>query len=174
MKLTNYIREAFVRSAMNDVPEVDYQELATKLVVGHVVSTAPAAIQKAIKAGSPESDWVGRSYLSMPGSLRGVYVPGPHATRGNFPQPVLDEIKRLDEALSQQMTQRKELESNLTAAAKSVTTRAALVTLLPEFEKYLPANEQAACKTLPAVANIMAGFVNAGWPKDSKPSKVAK
>ena len=174
MKLTNYIREAFVRSAMNDVPEVDYQGLATKLVVGHVVSTAPEAIQKAIKARSPESDWVGQSYLSMPGSLHGVYVPGPPTTREAFPQTVRDEIKRLDEALSKQKTQRNELESNLTAAAKSVTTRAALATLLPEFEKYLPANEQAACKTLPAVANIMAGFVKAGWPKDSKASKVTK
>lgn len=171
MKLTNYIREAFVRSAMNDVPEVDYQEQATKLVVAYVVSTAPASIQKALKAGSPESDWIVRSHLGLPGSMGCVYIPGPNTKWSTFSQPVRDEIKRLEEALSKQTAQRKELMVSLGAAAKSVTTRAALATLLPEFEKYLPANEQAACKTLPAVANIMAGFVKAGWPKDTKASK---
>ena len=59
-----------------------------------------------------------------------------------------------------------ELETKLMAAANSCTTRKALVELLPEFEKYLPADQAAACKTLPAVANIMADFVKAGWPKD--------
>lgn len=174
MKLTNYMREAFVRSAMNDVPEIDYNERAQKLVTAYVVSVAPAAIQKVLKAGGSDSDWVTRTYTSMPGSLSSVYVPGPHVELISFPQHVRDEVKLLDEALSHQRAQRRELESNLSAAAKSVTTREALATLLPEFEKYLPASEQAACKTLPAVANIMAGFVKAGWPKDTKPTKEKK
>lgn len=69
-----------------------------------------------------------------------------------------------DEALAQKR-RRKDLEAKLSAAAESCTTRKALADLLPEFAKYLPEDEAAACKTLPAVANIVADFTKAGWPK---------
>jgi hypothetical protein len=47
-----------------------------------------------------------------------------------------------------------------------VSTRKALVDLLPEFEKYLPADEAKAIASLPAVANVLSDFVKAGWPKN--------
>ena len=38
MRLTNYIREAFVRSVMNDVPSIDYEEKIRNLVNKKVVA----------------------------------------------------------------------------------------------------------------------------------------
>jgi hypothetical protein len=68
--------------------------------------------------------------------------------------------------LANQVEKRKELRSKLQATADAVTTRKALIDLLPEFEKYLPADEAKAVATLPAVANVLSDFVKAGWPKN--------
>ena len=46
-------------------------------------------------------------------------------------------------------------------------TRAALAAALPEFEKYLPADEPKALRSLPSMANVASEFVKAGWPKKS-------
>ena len=76
-----------------------------------------------------------------------------------------------DSAEKEQEGIRASLKSQLKSAAHSVTTRKALAALLPEFEKYLPADEAAACKTLPVVQNIVADFAKAGWPKGKKAAK---
>ena len=57
------------------------------------------------------------------------------------------------------------------AAAMSCTTRKALANLLPEFEQYLPEDTPAAIRSLPAIANIVADFSKAGWPKDKTKEK---
>ena len=67
---------------------------------------------------------------------------------------------------------RKALAEKLRAVAYSVTTRKALAAALPEFEKYLPPDDAAAIRTLPVVANVVADFVKAGWPKGKKPATV--
>jgi hypothetical protein len=59
---------------------------------------------------------------------------------------------------------RADLRSKLKSVAYSVSTRKALVAALPEFEKYLPADEAKAVRTLPVVQNVVADFVKAGWP----------
>ena len=43
--------------------------------------------------------------------------------------------------------------------------------MLPEFEKYLPADEQKALRSVPVVANLVADFTKAGWPKDKAARK---
>ena len=60
------------------------------------------------------------------------------------------------------------LREKLHGCAYAVTTRKALVDLLPEFEKYLPADDASVCRTLPVVQNVVSDFVKAGWPKDGK------
>ncbi len=44
---------------------------------------------------------------------------------------------------------------------------------LPEFAKYAP-HEEATSKNLPALANVVAEFSKAGWPKDSRPAEPPK
>jgi len=44
------------------------------------------------------------------------------------------------------------------------TTTKQLRELLPEFDRYLPAEEEKTLRTLPVVQNIVADFVKAGWP----------
>jgi hypothetical protein len=52
--------------------------------------------------------------------------------------------------------------------AEGASTRKALVAALPEFEKYLPAEVEAPVRSLPAIANVVAEFTKAGWPKGEK------
>jgi hypothetical protein len=91
----------------------------------------------------------------------------------SLPAKALEKMNALAVAKATQASDRDTLSAKLQAAANSVATRKALVELLPEFEKYLPADEGAACKTLPAVANLLADFSKAGWPK-SATAKTAK
>lgn len=53
-------------------------------------------------------------------------------------------------------------------AISACTTRKQAAEVLPEFEKYLPEDEPKALRTLPALANVAADFVKAGWPKNAK------
>jgi hypothetical protein len=104
MKLTNTVRQAFIRAVMADVPCIDYAQMARNAVTADNMSKLP----KKVAAVAPETiaqlrDW-----------------------------------KALDAA---QRKQREELESKLGGCVYSVTTRKALVSLLPEFEKYLPADD---------------------------------
>ena len=57
--------------------------------------------------------------------------------------------------------------------ALGASTRKGLADALPEFEKYLPADEPAAVRSLPVVANVVADFVKAGWPKGKQPARAA-
>jgi len=88
----------------------------------------------------------------------------PHGVNYQPSSEVAKLLEALKEKKEAQDKMHRDLEAKLMAAANSCTTRKALVDLLPEFEKYLPAGQAEACKTLPAVANIMADFVKAGWP----------
>lgn len=85
---------------------------------------------------------------------------------------ILIRLKQAEKPTDEQVAQRAKLESNLRATACSVTTREALVKLLPEFEKYLPAADAPQDRTVPALANLVADFVAAGWPKGKEPAAV--
>ena len=170
MKLTKFMRDAFVRGAMLDVPQIDYNEQARTLVQKAALGMAPPAIQKLAKPGSVENEWLRRKTMSMPGCLSNVVIltNDDYPALESFPPDVVSEVKRLRLAMNAQDEQLSGLERKLTAAANSVTTRKALAELLPEFEKYLPADAPAACRTLPAIANVVAEFSKAGWPKGAK------
>jgi len=160
MKLTNYIRDAFVKSVMNDVPQKDYSQQIQDMVRKSLHSTLPPKIKELA------TDPVLSRYLnSRSGSFYGVYTPYFGDRQEHLPvkdQVAIQKIKDLKDA---QDTQRKDLETKLKAAAYGCTTSKALLELLPEFGKYLPAEEEKTCRTLPAVANLMADLSKAGWPK---------
>lgn len=163
MRLTKTIREAFVRAAMNDVPTRDYQAEIHKLLQDDAISKLPPKV----KAIAEDKDL--RHFLKT----ESHYISGYHCSNVRVMHPEYSrshEVNMKVEALlvefAHQNDRRNALRTKLSATAEAVTTRKALVDLLPEFEKYLPADEAKAVASLPAVANVLSDFVKAGWPKN--------
>lgn len=163
MKLTNTIRDAFISSVMNDVPSVDHQEIfraeATKLAV----EALPPAVRRL---------WTNKETREFVKTVRvghwrmAAHVPGvDETTVGALLKPLQEEHERRS---NDQDEQRQLLRRSLHGAAYAAKTRKQLAEMLPEFEKYLPADEPAANRSLPVVANVVASFVQAGWPKGKK------
>lgn len=170
MRLTNYLRDAFIRAAMDDVPKIDYDEQMRKLVLDDAIAQLPAKV-RAVYLDKSTTGFVNTTWAHKYG---GISVPC-HDDDG-FKISDVSRIKweALKKSNEQQTAQRHELETKLKACAYACTTREALFKMLPEFEKYMPATEEKAIRTLPVVANVVSDFVKAGWPKTvSKNSKKA-
>lgn len=173
MKLTNVIRDAFVRAVMADVPFVDYQQQGRDLIFQHAIESMPPLVRAAWD--SPDcKQYINQNYWHNPQFHQfGCCVP----SEDNFkPAPkVLAKLKELATLLKTQAEKHQQLKTNIRTVALSVTTRKALADALPEFEKYLPEDEAKANRLLPCVQNVVADFVKAGWPKGQpKPSTKAK
>ena len=168
MKLTNTIRDAFIRAAMHDVPSIDYRQQADDLA------------QKAMKAifakdfpridMAKVADWLQPKGVSMPGALGNLYQPAPSSVCLKKDVKVWAALEALSAKHDAQEAVRAELRRKLRAVAYSVNTRKALVDALPEFAKYLPADQAEASRQLPVVADVVAEFAKAGWPKGKKPT----
>jgi hypothetical protein len=164
MRLTNMLKEAFVRAAMDDVPKIDYDEKLIQAVTDEAVRQLPPKVRALYNDKDlrhfvkTNRDWHGGVSIHYPGE------------EIKLPETVAAEIKQLEELKDAQSDARSDLRSKLKAIAESCTTRKALAAALPEFEKYLPADDAAACRTLPAVANVVSDFMKAGWPKGATPS----
>lgn len=171
MKLTNYMRDAFVRAAMLDVPAIQYDDKIRALAMKTALAQLPAKVA-AIYNDPKTREHIETTWVNLKGACITLSVPGACGD-GTHRTGVEAACKALVEADAAQKEARGSLERRLRAVAYGVTTRKALVDALPEFEKYLPADEPAAIKTLPVIANVVSDFVKAGWPKGKKPAKVA-
>lgn len=164
MKLTNYIRDAFINSAIADVPQTDYDERIRGLIVKDFVDQLPTAVREIWEKEST-CEYVYTTYQSFFNVSAAIPV-----RRNAERKLTIEAQKKLAELAVKSKAQDREireLKSKLRSVAYSCTTRKKLVELLPEFEKYLPADEQQAAKVmLPAVANVVADFTKAGWPKN--------
>lgn len=177
MRLTNTIRDAFIRAAMQDVPHTDYSEQIRKLAYEDLVSQLPEVIRK-IWTGKKLDGYI-RTTWNIYGGVTITYPAMQNTSNGNKPQltqEVATQVAALEGLSKEQSKARRELASKLKSAAYGCTTRKQLAELLPEFEKYLPADEGKAIKAnLPAVANLVAEFTKAGWPKNQpKPTPITK
>lgn len=164
MKLTNTIRSAYTNSVMNDVPEIDFKDQATKIVMAAAIASLPPAVAKIY------SDPKTRHYVSTTWNNFG-FITLTYPSGGDRPTLSIEDTRTLAELAEAHATQykvRNDLKDKVKAAAYSCTTRKALVELLPEFEKYLPSEQEAASKNLPAIANLMVDLVKAGWPKNGR------
>lgn len=170
MKLTNMIRDAFIDAAMADVPKVDYDEQARSL--GN--KTLREAQQKVFPGIDLDAtaEWFDKRHVSMPRPFSGLYAPALSGYVLKENDKVWIKLEALASSHATQKAQRDALRSKLQAVAYSCTTRKALADLLPEFEKYLPADTPASVRTLPAIANVVSDFAKAGWPK-TQPKKGA-
>lgn len=170
MKLTNTLRDAFVRAAMDDVPSVDYDEKIRSLITKDAIKQLPPKIRALY------NDTDTRHYVNTHNrSHFGLYINFPCGSDGYKPSDETKaEAEKLQSSGNVQSERDRTLRNILHAVAYSVRTRKALVDALPEFEKYLPDDEAAACRTLPAIANVVSEFVKAGWSKDVKKVKGVK
>lgn len=164
MKLTNSIRYAFVRSAINDVPQTDYTEKMRDLIYKDFVNQLPTAVRKIwdkeSTCGYIQTTF--RTFLCV-----SVTIPAMRNSECKLTIEAQKKLAELDAKSKAQDRAIRELKSKLRSVAYSCTTRKKLVELLPEFEKYLPADKRQAAKVmLPAVANVVADFTKAGWPKN--------
>lgn len=170
MKLTNTIRDAFIRAAMNDVPNVDYTEQIRKVACDDAVAALPPAVRKLW------NDKATRNFLNLNHATYGrVSVAYPSDTKYGEARKLSPSaetaVTELADKAKAEKSARDSLQSRLRAVAYSMSTRKALAEALPEFAKYLPEDEAAALRTVPVIANVVADFVRAGWPKDKAPAK---
>jgi hypothetical protein len=162
------MRDAFIRSVMNDVPNVDYAEKLRAAVVAAAVAKMPPAVAKLWKDKNT-CNWISTVVITVGGVS--AAVPSSSHLYGEV-EKLAAELSRecadLVSKIKAQRESRETLRRKLKAAAYAYSTRKSLAAALPEFEKYLPADEAEACKTLPAIANVVTDFVQAGWPKGDK------
>lgn len=168
MKLTNIIRDAFVRAAINDVPLVDYDELMRSTAMSAAVAALPPAVRKLWNDKATQAFvHLEHTYFGDRDIGRiGVCLPAMRGETLKLPDDTVNEIRGMLEKRQVQAETVDQLKRDLRAVAYSHSTRKALVAALPEFERYLPEDEAKALRTVPAIANVVSSFAKAGWPKD--------
>lgn len=167
MRLNNLIRDSFVRAAMQDVPKVDHQAQAAAIVRKAVAEIFGEEFPGIDFQKAQASGWLEKRGVSLPGPLKAIYMASPRYDLLEKRKEIWDTLISIA-AQSKAQTQRIEhLTGQLRSAAYACTTRKQLVEALPEFEKYLPEDEAKAVRTLPALANVAAEFIKAGWPKSA-------
>lgn len=158
MKLTNLMRDAFIRAVMQDVPAVDYQEQMRSLVNNSIKAVA----DKHFKGVDPER--LDDTFMHVPGADFSIRVHGLLCSERehirNLPELQVIRAKHIA-----QSNQREVLRDKIRGAIYACSTLKQATEALPEFEKYLPADNPKALRSLPALANVAADFVKAGWPK---------
>lgn len=161
MRLTNTIRDAFVRAALDDVPSIDYSTKITNTIFEATLSKMPSEVLAAYKK-YPEYFVRHGKHIEGVGYYYGIW--------GNYEPDtkIIKSCKEMGQKSAEQHKTRRDLETKLKAVAYSVTTRKALVELLPEFEKYLPEEGQSLSRSVPVVIGVKQAFVKAGWPKGSE------
>lgn len=175
MNLNQYSRQAFVTAVMDDVPSIDYCSQFHNLVNEDLLVQAPTKqVYECLK--DPKSKpYVLHPYGHFEGTTtdengrmlrcRDVDVQVV-ATFVDY-EPSADAAARLRDILlaaQKQANARKALEAQVTSAIGACRTLRQAHERLPEFAKYLP-EVKAQSTMLPAIANLAAELVKAGWPK---------
>lgn len=166
MRLTNTLREAFIRAVMNDVPFIDYHEQEQKVATDWAVSIMPACVY-ATWANENLRDYIAMHYFHEwvgEFAIGGYNLPCPRELFSRMPDDVRAQLVDLARKNHEQQRKRNELEHKLKAIVYGVSSTKTLLKQLPEFDKYIPKDAQAS-ENLPAIANVVADLMEAGWPK---------
>lgn len=165
MKLTNSDREAFIRAVLDDVPQVNYNEQCRTLVMAWAVARLPADVAAAYKSNP---GFITLAYVQTPGCLSSHYAPGldPIYNLDAVAPELWAQLTPLSYAAKEQEATNKALREQLKGAIFSCTTLKKAKEMLPEFEKYLPADRDGVSdRAMPMISNLVATLVEAGWPK---------
>jgi hypothetical protein len=157
MKIDKYVRQSIVKAIMADVPKPDKVKRREDLQAAIVKAMSPA---------------VRKVFKESPGALRMHYFGDLLYDNARYEsrELVIGDVtkEKLDELSKPYKDEDKAIDDariKLHGAIEGCTTRKALMTRLPEFEKYYPAEEAPMSKNLPALANVMADLSKLGWPK---------
>lgn len=176
MKLSKYHKQAFVSAVMDDVPMHDYSEDFHKMIDADMLKTAPKKLVPILQDKELRSYLI-RGYGSIqPNTLHKnnhywyPYTVGISAVATYLDYKMSDEAEAaalaLMEAATDQKIKRDQLEAMVRGTIESCSTLKQATARLPEFVKYLP-EEASATRLLPAVANLSAKLIEAGWPKEA-------
>jgi len=172
MRLTNLMRESFVRAVMADVPKKNFDDEIFKLAKEAVHYSMPNEIL-GIVSDNKLNIFLHKAWYSLPDGCPSFHYFRPDEGLSlSVKAPMYWEklIALGKEKLAHNRTI-SELESKITACAAACSTRKQLADMLPEFQKYMPPDEAKAAQQYPLVANVVAEFVKAGWPKNNQLSK---
>lgn len=173
MRLNKTHKDAFVRAVMDDLPCIDYNEQAKQLVEEYFAAKCPADI---VAFNKKHPGLLKTQRVATPYPLNGVYTPfaleACHNTESAHPV-LWKKLVPLAEASAAQSAKAKELRAKVRGLIEACSTRKQAAERMPEFEKYLPAEETAPLANLP-VSNVVAELVSAGWPKGTEPPKTKK
>ena len=165
MKLTNFLRQAFVSAVMQDVPQEDFDEQIDKARVQAI------ALQLPPKVRAVWEDPLLRGYIDVFSIcvLGDAYIqiPDPWGYDSREAKAVREAVTPLIVQRAAARKARTDLRNKLEAVVAGCSTRKQLVEALPEFEKYA-LQEPAKLAGLPAVSGVVADLVAAGWPKGGK------
>jgi len=177
MNLNNTFREQIVAAVMKDVPRKrkDPAGDLQKLVDADIKAYAPPAIA-AIWADKAQACYLNidndnitcfvtdlkgeRRYDSPFPGVSATY-PKMHEFSANFK----DQVQRMYDPMLAEYKRIENSRTAFTGAVAGLRTVKAFVAAFPELEKYAPA-VPIASSNLPALANVMAGLVELGWPKE--------
>ena len=167
MRLNKYHKDAFVEAVLQDLPATDYDEIARKLVRDAMIERAPAKV-RGVYDDKDIRHWLRNEWVGMPGSLQNFYCIA-DSNLGEVSDAIKDQLIEISKAKREQIEKRNAFKSKLEAAIGSCQTRKQALGLLPEFEKYLPKDTTSTgASNLPAVCNLVAELVQAGWPKEKE------
>lgn len=171
MKLTNTMRDAFVRSVINEVPRIDYQAQLERVIRDDEFEQAPPVIQAVLKSEhfyaldrnsvhyfKKES---GASISFHSHGLGAVNMLRHHV----LTEEAVKKIREIAELARVQKEKLEELKTAVTAAIYGFTTVEKARQGLPEFAKFLP-TEAPVTKNPVAVINPISKLLDAGWPKN--------
>lgn len=165
MRLTKCDRQAFVIAVLDDIPKIDYEAQAHKLIREFGITTYPEEVQPLVKK-YPEffkASHVGR----LPYGVGNLYAKIRPDVAGNLEKysELWDQLVELGKQQSEQSNARVELEAKLQAVISQCSTLKVALERLPELGKYLPQDKpNSVAKNLP-VANLVSDLVALGWPK---------
>ena len=152
MKLTNYMRDAFIRSVMQDVPHPDYKALCDE---------AQGAL---VKAMSPK---VRAVYEEDPKALKATYANFGRECHTLYHGGV--DYSKVLAPIYEKASARHEAEKKLKAVVYGCSTVKQLRDAFPEFGKYLPSDNKPVTANLPAVSGVVAQLVSLGMKLEEKP-----
>ena len=161
MRLTNNLRDSFVRAALDDLPSTDHYEQASKIILAAAENALPPKVLEVYKK-FPE--YFVKAYTSYNGFS--VTVPVIDENRSTFLNSKdKDALNVLRDASKAQLVLKNTLATKLRAVAYSCNTLKSLKEALPAFEKYMTTGLPAASTNLPIMYDVTKAFKDAGWPK---------
>lgn len=172
MRLTKSDKDAFVLAVVQDIPKIDYQEQVRTLVYEDSIAQLPAKVQ-AIARDKTLSHYLetGAYWRTSFGSIRVFEARGTSFALSKETQAKIDKLNELHIEQEERLSQAR---AKLRGAIEPCTTLKIALERLPEFETYLPKQQEKSIY-LPSIANLCADLSKLGWPKDkAAPVKAAK